>query len=61
MTHGIYRALSVICFLTAAVISILNLRRTWNLGWKTIPVSFIVLGFILFIRAKKMRSINSGN
>jgi len=60
MTHGIYRTLGVACFLTAAVISILNLKRTMNIGWKTIPLLFIFLGFIMIIRAKKARSINSG-
>jgi uncharacterized membrane protein YhhN len=60
MTHGIYRTLGAACFLTAAVISILNLGRTMNLGWKTIPLLFMVLGAIMFIRAKKARTINSG-
>ena len=61
MTPRIYRALSVICFLLAVAISIMNLKRTMNLGLKTIPLAIIVLGIIMSNRAKKARQSNTGN
>jgi len=48
MTASTYRALSMICFLSAAVISILNLKRTINLGWKPHPIILLALGLIMF-------------
>ena len=61
MTPRIYRALSVVCFLLAATIYALNLRRTMNLGWKTIPLYFFIIGLFMIIRAKKAQRINSGS
>jgi hypothetical protein len=51
-----YRALSVFFFLSAAVISILNLKRTMNLGWRSAPFPLFALGFIMVAFARKSAS-----
>jgi hypothetical protein len=52
MSPKAYRALGAFFIVCATVVSVLNLKRTVNLGWGTIPFALIVLGFIMLARAK---------
>lgn len=56
MAPNTYRAISVLFFLSAAVVSILNLKRTMNLGWRAVPLSLLALGFIMVAFARKSAS-----
>ena len=61
MSPKLYFALSVFFFLSAAVISILNLKRTMNLGWRTTPFSLLALGFIMIAFARKSASAQTSD
>lgn len=54
MSAKTYRILGILCCLLAAVIAVLNLQRTANLGMKTTPALLLILGVVQFIRARRL-------
>jgi hypothetical protein len=53
MTAKHHRILGFVCCIMAALIAVLNLQRTANLGMKTTPILLVVLGALQFNRARK--------
>ena len=54
MTPKTLRIIGAVCCGMSAVIGILNLQRTANLGWKTGPIILLILGVGLLARARKL-------
>ncbi len=57
MSPKTYRILGICLCLTGAVLAILNLTRTLNLGIKFVPVLFVILGVRQFVRARKLEQL----
>ena len=54
MSAKTHRLICFIFFLLAIVIAVLNLPRTANLGLKNFPVLLVLLGAVMFHRARKL-------
>ena len=54
MSPKTLRIIGAVCCGMAAVIGVLNLQRTANLGLKVVPLILIIVGARQFVRARKL-------
>ena len=54
MSPKTLRIIGAVCFGMAAVIGVLNLQRTTNIGLKVVPLILLILGARQFARARKL-------
>jgi len=53
MSANTQRYLGILFLVAAAVVSILNLKRTANLGLYSVPALLLVIGVVLIGRARR--------